>query len=171
MAVLGTLILVFIVTHMANFWWKAKITQDIPLHTKEITLPGNPMMGGQEQKMNLYLTTAGDYVPVDQLEVKHKTELYAKGIDLKMGEGYKDLYTVVIKFFSKENSLGLVATALYALSMLVLAFHLWHGFASAFQSLGVRHKRYTPAIELIGKLFAVIVPIAFAIIPVILYMR
>jgi succinate dehydrogenase / fumarate reductase cytochrome b subunit len=55
--------------------------------------------------------------------------------------------------------------------MLVLAFHLWHGFASAFQSLGVRHKRYTPAIELIGKLFAVIVPIAFAIIPVILYMR
>jgi succinate dehydrogenase / fumarate reductase cytochrome b subunit len=88
-----------------------------------------------------------------------------------MGEGYKDLYTVVIKFFSKENSLGLVATALYALSMLVLAFHLWHGFASAFQSLGVRHKRYTPAIELIGKLFAIIVPIAFAIIPVILYMR
>lgn len=171
MAVLGTLILVFIVTHMANFWWKAKITQDIPLHTKEITLPGNPMMGGQEQKMNLYLTTSGDYVPVDQLEVKHKTELYAKGVDLKMGEGYKDLYTVVIKFFSKENSLGLVATALYALSMLVLAFHLWHGFASAFQSLGVRHKRYTPAIELIGKLFAVIVPIAFAIIPIILYMR
>lgn len=169
MAILGTLILIFIVTHMANFWWKMKITQELPLHTKEISLP-NPMTGG-EQKLKLYLTTNGTYAAADQLEVKNHTELYAKDVDIKMGEGYKDLYTVTVEFFSKKNSLGLVATILYVLSMAVLAFHLWHGFASAFQSLGVRHKRYTPAIELIGKAFAVLVPLAFAIIPVVLYMR
>jgi succinate dehydrogenase / fumarate reductase cytochrome b subunit len=36
MAVLGTLILVFIATHMANFWWKVKFSQEIPLHTYKI---------------------------------------------------------------------------------------------------------------------------------------
>jgi len=169
MAILGTLILIFIITHMANFWWKMKITQELPLHTKEISLP-DPMTGG-EQKLKLYLTTNGTYAAANQLEVKNHTELYAKDVDIKMGEGYKDLYTVTVEFFSKKNSLGLVATILYVLSMAVLAFHLWHGFASAFQSLGVRHKRYTPAIELIGKAFAVLVPLAFAIIPVVLYMR
>lgn len=169
MAILGTLILIFIVTHMANFWWKMKITQELPLHTKEISLP-NPMTGG-EQKLKLYLTTNGTYAAAEQLEVKNHTELYAKDVDIKMGEGYKDLYTVTVEFFSKKNALGLVATILYVLSMAVLAFHLWHGFASAFQSLGMRHKRYTPAIELIGKAFAVLVPLAFAIIPVVLYMR
>jgi succinate dehydrogenase / fumarate reductase cytochrome b subunit len=51
------------------------------------------------------------------------------------------------------------------LAMIVLAFHLWHGFQSAFQSLGVNNK-FTPIIKTFGKLFAVIVPLLFAIIPV-----
>ena len=171
MAVLGTLILVFIVTHMANFWYRMKVAQDLPLHTKEITVPGNPMMGMAEQKMNLYLTTSGDYMPADQVDVKNVTEFYAKGIDLKMGEGYKDLYTLTVEFFSKNSDTGLIATILYVLAMAVLAFHLWHGFASAFQSLGLRNKRYAPTIELVGRIFAVLVPAAFAIIPIILYTR
>ena len=38
MAVLGSLILVFIVTHMANFWWKMKISEEIPLHTYKLKI-------------------------------------------------------------------------------------------------------------------------------------
>lgn len=171
MAVLGTLILIFIVTHMANFWYKMKITQTIPLHVKELKVPGNPMMGGAEQKMDLYLTTSGNYVPADQVEIKNHTELFVKGVDLKMGEGYKDLYTVVITFFSKENSLGLVYLILYVVSMGVLGFHLWHGFGSAFQSLGLSNRNVRGTIAIIGKSFAVIVSLAFAIIPIILYTR
>lgn len=173
MAILGTVVLVFIVTHMANFWWKAKVTEDIPLHVKEIVVPGNPMMGQPDQKMELYLTTSGNYMPIqkDQVVFKNKTEIYDKTFDIKMGEGYKDLHTVVMKFFSKENELGLVYLIFYVVSMGVLAFHLWHGFASVFQTLGVRHKRYTPAINFIGKAFALLVPLAFAVIPVMIYMR
>lgn len=173
MAILGTVVLVFIVTHMANFWWKAKVTGDIPLHTKEIVVPGNPMMGQPDQKMELYLTTSGNYMPIqkDQVVFKNHTEIYDKTFDIKMGEGYKDLHTVVMTFFSKENDLGLVYLIFYVVSMGVLAFHLWHGFASAFQTLGVRHKRYTPAINFVGKAFALLVPLAFAVIPVMIYMR
>lgn len=171
MAVLGTLILIFIVTHMANFWYKMKIAQTIPLHVKELKMPANPMMGGGEQKMDLYLTTSGNYIPADQVEVKNHTELYVKGVDLKMGEGYKDLYTVVVTFFSKANELGLMYLILYVVSMLVLGFHLWHGFGSAFQSLGLSNRKVRGTIALVGKTFAVVVSLAFAIIPIILYSR
>jgi succinate dehydrogenase / fumarate reductase cytochrome b subunit len=48
---------------------------------------------------------------------------------------------------------------------------LWHGFASAFQSLGLNHKKYNAAIGLIGKGFAILVPLLFAIIPIIIYLK
>lgn len=171
MAVLGTVILVFIVTHMANFWWKQKITEEVPLHTKVIDTPANPMTGAPAQKMELYLTTSGSYAPVESVEIKNHTEFYEKQFGLKIGEGYKDLHTVVMTFFSKQNPSGLLFVVFYVISMLVLAFHLWHGFASTFQSLGVNHSRYNNLIHGLGKAFAVGVSIAFAIIPMLIYLR
>jgi succinate dehydrogenase / fumarate reductase cytochrome b subunit len=53
--------------------------------------------------------------------------------------------------------------------MIVLGYHLLHGFQSAFQSLGINHPKYTPLIKIIGTGFAVIVPLLFAIIPIIIY--
>jgi succinate dehydrogenase / fumarate reductase cytochrome b subunit len=54
-------------------------------------------------------------------------------------------------------------------AMGVLAFHLLHGFQSAFQSIGLNSSTWTPKIKLFGKLFAIIVPILFAIIPIYLH--
>jgi len=85
------------------------------------------------------------------------------------GETVKDLYTLVVKSYTTSEMWGIpgvVWVAVYVFSMIVLAFHLWHGFASAFQTLGVNHKRYTPGIKLFGKVFAVLIPLAFALIPV-----
>ena len=59
--------------------------------------------------------------------------------------------------------------AIYVISMVVLAFHLQHGFQSAFQSLGLRHKKYTPIIAALGLLYSVLVPIGFALIPLYFY--
>jgi succinate dehydrogenase / fumarate reductase cytochrome b subunit len=50
--------------------------------------------------------------------------------------------------------------------MIGLAFHLWHGFTSAFQTLGLNHMKYNPVINFVGRTFAVIVPAAFALIPI-----
>lgn len=170
MAVLGTLILVFIVTHMANFWWKAKIKEDIPLHTYTVSVPG-PM--GAAQKQEVYYTHNMQIIPKsDEVVVKNKTELYMASINVKVAEGYKDLHTVVMDFFSpKKNDMALAYMLLYVFSMGALAFHLWHGFASGFQSLGLNHKRYTPVIQCAGKLFAVIVPGLFALITVLIYLK
>jgi succinate dehydrogenase / fumarate reductase cytochrome b subunit len=54
---------------------------------------------------------------------------------------------------------------LYVVSMIVLAFHLNHGFASAFQSMGWNHRKYNGLIRGFGALFSIVVPLLFAIIP------
>ena len=80
------------------------------------------------------------------------------------GEEYKPLYAVVVLFF-KSKTLGAIAALLYALAMVVLGFHLSHGFKAAFQSLGLNHPKYNSIIQKTGLAFSVLVPLAFAIIP------
>lgn len=163
MAVLGTLILVFIVTHMSNFWAKMHFDKDMPLMSVTKDFYG-------QQKEFVFLTN-GNQVPLDA-EILKQNNLEFRGVDLynisdnfKLGSAYKDLYKITIEFF-KDPQFGLIATFGYALAMLVLAFHLLHGFQSAFQSIGVTHPTWTPRIKMIGIAFSIVVPLLFAIIPI-----
>ncbi len=55
----------------------------------------------------------------------------------------------------------------YIVSMAALSFHLYHGFKSAFQSLGLNNKKYNHLIHVIGVwVFAIIIPASFAAMPV-----
>lgn len=108
MGILGTILLVFIVIHMGNFWVKM-------------------------------------HWVIDELD----------------SAGNKNLYTVVVTSFKQWWY-----TALYVVCMAAVGFHLYHGFQSGFQSLGIRHPKYTPFIKRFGAGFAIAVSILFAIIPV-----
>jgi len=83
--------------------------------------------------------------------------------------GNKDLASVVIKTYQDGTS-GLIMVILYVIAMAAVAFHLYHGFQSAFQTLGINHSRYTPFIKKVGAAFSIIVPLGFAIIPVFILM-
>ena len=80
------------------------------------------------------------------------------------GEVYKDLFLIVSEAF-KQGWL----VALYVLSMIFLGFHLSHGFSSAFQTLGLNHKKYSPAIKAIGTAYSILVPALFASMPLYIY--
>lgn len=80
------------------------------------------------------------------------------------GNEVTELYALVILFF-KNQSTGLIWACAYGVCMLAIAMHLWHGFQSAFQSLGARTGKYKIAIVGFGRFFAVFIPLAFAIIP------
>ncbi|WKZ68763.1 MAG: succinate dehydrogenase cytochrome b subunit [Melioribacteraceae bacterium] len=54
----------------------------------------------------------------------------------------------------------------YILVMILLGFHLNHGFQSAFQTFGWNHKKYFPLIEKIGLIYAAVMTIGFASIPI-----
>jgi len=41
-----------------------------------------------------------------------------------------------------------------------------HGFQSAFQSVGFRHRKYTPVIQKLGNIYAIAVPLGFVFIAV-----
>jgi len=77
------------------------------------------------------------------------------------GEDVKDLYAVVDLAYT-----NIWYVSVYVFSMAILAFHLWHGFASSFQTLGLNHLKYNPLIKFVGQTFAIIVPALFALIPV-----
>ncbi|WP_144603801.1 succinate dehydrogenase cytochrome b subunit [Algoriphagus algorifonticola] len=80
------------------------------------------------------------------------------------GEEYKDLFSIVTFAFQNE-----LLVAGYVIAMGFLGFHLSHGFASAFQTLGLSHKKYSPAIETVGKIYCVVVPALFASMPLYIY--
>ncbi len=180
MAVLGTVILVFIATHMVNFWAKMHFDKNMPLMVKTIEI-----QPGMSQDFYVGRST-GQYYPVDQvgkegeviqaglpqkqLVIKNGTELYNSQVNVKMGDLYKDLHKLTLDFF-KDAKYGLFFTIGYVLAMIALSFHLWHGFQSAFQSIGVNSSKLTPVIKFFGKAFAIIVPLLFAIIPVILHFK
>lgn len=116
MMILGSIIFIFIVIHLVNFWGKAKF---------------------------------GHIDPVSY-----------------QGVEYEDLNKVVWAAFS-----DLWLVILYVVSMIVLAFHLTHGFQSAFQSLGLNHKKYTPFIKSLGMIYSIVVPTLFALIPILIYIQ
>lgn len=190
MAVLGTIILVFIITHMVNFWEKMHFDRNMPLVAKTTD---NGMGQKQIQLVGTkdspipFLNTNGEYVISENfiktvkeqtqgkydLQLVNNTTLVNKVDGEIVFEGYKDLYKITIAFFKSEAKFmgvipkeGLVFTILYVLAMATLAFHLLHGFKSAFQSLGINNPKYNSAIKGFGTFFAIVVPVLFAVIPV-----
>lgn len=178
MAVLGTLILVFIVTHMVNFWAKMHFDENIPLATKEVVQQqGQPaskfaigVLGSQNPMFPVDSLGRPDAAVLKQfnLSVLNVTKVVSNDTKEVVFQGYKDLHKLTVDFF-REGTFGLLFTIGYVLAMLVLSFHLWHGFSSAFQSLGLNHPKYNPAILLAGKAFAILVPLLFASIPLYIY--
>lgn len=88
---------------------------------------------------------------------------FTDGIPLVDYDGVevKDLYAQVTYSFSK-----MWIVIVYLVGLVALALHLLHGFQSAFTTLGLRHKKYTPLIKLAGIGFSIAIPSLYAMIPI-----
>jgi succinate dehydrogenase / fumarate reductase cytochrome b subunit len=82
------------------------------------------------------------------------------------GEVVPDAFKVVQAAYSQAWYAGF-----YVLSMVFLGFHLYHGFQSAWHTLGLSNYKYKPVIRLVGAAFSVVVPLLFALIPAVMYLR
>ena len=80
------------------------------------------------------------------------------------GVHYHDLATMV-----KEKFMLPGFVIFYILSFVFLGFHLIHGFQSAFKTLGINNKKYTPAIMVLSILYTIIVVAGFTAIPLVIY--
>jgi succinate dehydrogenase / fumarate reductase cytochrome b subunit len=147
MGLLGSILLLFIVIHMSDFWYSYKYSHKI---------------GFKEYRTDLATgkTQAVDYVPTsDAFEKSVTTENNFEIVRVK------DLHARVANSFS-----NIWYVIFYVIAMGAVSFHLLHGFQSAFRTLGWVHRKYTPIVEFIGTwFFAVIIPIGFAAMPVYYY--
>src|SRR5882672_5167635 len=57
----------------------------------------------------------------------------------------------------------------YVFGCVSLFWHLLHGFASAFQSLGLNHLKYNGIVSFVGTAFSILVPLIFALMPIAIY--
>jgi succinate dehydrogenase / fumarate reductase, cytochrome b subunit len=94
-----------------------------------------------------------------QMKLGNLTMITVEGMEMK------DLYSAVLEAYRNP-----VFVIIYVVSMAVVGMHLWHGFQSSFQSLGLNHRKYTPLIRGLGKLYSIVVPALFALIPVYMYL-
>lgn len=147
MGVLGTIILVFIVVHMSDFWAEYKFG-----HIPYVQYTEN-MITGEVSGMS-YVDEAGNPKSIDK-----KMQEFVVG-DNKITI-VKDLYAEVAEEFKNPLLVGI-----YVFAMFAIAFHLFHGFKSGFQTIGLNHPRYNKAIAFLGTwVFAIILPALFAAMP------
>jgi len=82
------------------------------------------------------------------------------------GTPVHDLFSLMKETFAKGQEWVVI---LYVVACISLAYHLLHGFQSAFRSLGVYNNRYLRLLNAVGTGFAIIVPLAFAMMPISIY--
>jgi succinate dehydrogenase / fumarate reductase cytochrome b subunit len=76
-------------------------------------------------------------------------------------EGARDLHRLVIEIFHKP-----AYVIWYLIALPILGAHAWHGFGSAFESLGVH---YRPWLAGFGRALAVLLTVGFAMVPIYVY--
>lgn len=82
------------------------------------------------------------------------------------GKEYHDLGILVIEKFKIGG-----VVLFYLGCFIMLGFHLIHGFQSAFQTLGLNHRIYSPVIKALGIIYTVVIVGGFMSIPIYIYFR
>jgi succinate dehydrogenase / fumarate reductase, cytochrome b subunit len=85
-------------------------------------------------------------------------------VDYRTGEAH-NLYERMLLVFKAP-----LVVVLYVLACISLAYHLAHGFKASFRTFGVSNSRYYSMIKVVGYAFSIIVPLAFAMMPVSMYL-
>jgi succinate dehydrogenase / fumarate reductase cytochrome b subunit len=55
---------------------------------------------------------------------------------------------------------------IYLTCFVLLGFHLFHAFSSAFQTLGLNHRIWTPVVKTVAWIYAIVLPAGFAFISI-----
>jgi succinate dehydrogenase / fumarate reductase, cytochrome b subunit len=135
----------------AVMWWRNRGARPEPYYRKR-------WAGGPSRK-SLASTTMIYTGAITAVFVVLHVRVFKYGPAAELA-GERDLHGLVVGFFQKPLNV-----ALYEICLVVVGFHVWHGFSSAFESLGADQPRYTPKVLLLGKLLALLLACGFAFIP------
>jgi succinate dehydrogenase / fumarate reductase, cytochrome b subunit len=77
----------------------------------------------------------------------------------------EDFYSVAHNLF-KIPAYDIIYLTCFAL----LGFHLFHAFYSAFQTLGLNHRLWSPIVKVVALIYAILIPAGFAFISITLWL-
>lgn len=190
MGILGSILLVFLVIHFADFWAEYKFGEVKYKNYYTIKYEGeNHIFYGKDSAESYYKMYNAESIFIEKLkrkgidltnrEMMQKLQAENPGLmqQLQMEfttfsstyigpepiktEAVKDLYMEVKLAFQQPWYV-----IFYLISLLALSYHLVHGFQSAWQSMGVHNRKYVPIIKSIGWFFSIAIPAGFAAMPI-----
>ncbi len=86
-------------------------------------------------------------------------------VEVSPGVEVHNLYALMMVTFQ-----NIWVVIIYVLGCISLAYHLAHGFKSAFRTMGVSNNRYFEMIKYTGYAFSIIVSLGFAMMPISMYL-
>jgi succinate dehydrogenase / fumarate reductase cytochrome b subunit len=95
--------------------------------------------------------------------VIHFFNFYFVKLGLVQGDP-DDFYTIAHKLFKIP-----AYNYIYLVCFSLLGLHLFHAFSSAFQTLGLNHRLWSPVVKVAALIYAIAIPAGFALISVILW--
>ncbi|MBR1770068.1 MAG: succinate dehydrogenase cytochrome b subunit [Bacteroidales bacterium] len=181
MAVTGGILLVFLIIHFVDFYF-AKVGlvegkyvvktekveqafQEKAMKMQQGQLKDEDLQELQAQYMAIQ-TMSQDKVSKDR---KYFVNLSKEEVQKYCGKEFKeyepDFYNMAkLKFQSPLYVL------IYLLAFIALAIHLYHGVASIFQTFGLNVKKYTKAIDCFALIYAIVIPLGFALVPLFVFL-
>lgn len=151
MGITGSIILIFLGIHLYMFWGTfhygagEQVAADVAFNESwKLTQPVTATINGAQVTFK-----ANDYLTQEAATALGKTPVTALSMYKISSLSFKEWWIVLF----------------YVAAMILLAFHLSHGFQSAFRSLGLIHKKYSPIVEKTGMAIAFLVPTLFGLMP------
>jgi succinate dehydrogenase / fumarate reductase cytochrome b subunit len=96
--------------------------------------------------------------------ILHFINFYFMKLGLVKGNA-EDFYSVAHNLFKIP-----VYNYIYLTCFAILGFHLFHAFSSAFQTLGLNHRFWTPVVKAVALIYSIVIPISFAFISISLWL-
>ena len=73
-------------------------------------------------------------------------------------------------FMAREKFSSLYLVVMYLLFFTIVFFHMRHACASAFQTLGLNNYKYNNIIEVLSRIYTLVVCLGFAVVPILVYL-
>jgi succinate dehydrogenase / fumarate reductase cytochrome b subunit len=153
------LLLVFVlhIYKTITMWMRNQAARPVRYHKKALA-------GYTSRKSLASSTMIASGLVIMLFVVIHVKQFKYGSFYLTQGADVRDLYRTEIETFRQP-----FWVAVYVVSTLLVGLHLRHGIASAFQSVGLDHPRYTRRITAVGIAFALLIGVGLAIIPIWVY--
>jgi len=94
----------------------------------------------------------------------HFTNFYLIKLGFIEGDA-ENFYSVAYQLFAIPGY-----NIFYWVCFIVLGFHLYHAFTSAFQTLGLNHRIWSPVVNFVAVFYATLIPAGFISIPLIIWL-